>query len=104
MSKTVFSSKCKVLSEFWLYIRGNVENQQWKDFIEDQTESLLLAHLIHLDAISVKENPIGDLVLKELDETWEIFCEYLGIRNDLEYPDLENAFASRIWEEWEQAQ
>lgn len=101
MSKTHFSNMVKILSEFWVYVRGNVEDRVWIEFIEDNTDSLVLAYLLSNNAVSISDNASGNIVMDELTQTWNTFCEYVNIPNDIEYRDLEEAFASRIWRDGE---
>lgn len=101
MSKTHFSSMVNILSEFWVYVRGNVEDKLWIDFIEDNTDSLVLAYLLSNNAVSISDNASGNIVADELTETWNTFCAMIPIPNDIEYRDLEEAFDSKIWRDGE---
>ena len=97
MSKTPFSSLCKVLGELWLYGRNSLDGQEWEEFFEDNAESLVLAYLIDLGAVSINGNTSGNLAKAELEGAWEDFCFLINIPNGLTYRNLEEAFLSRVF-------
>jgi hypothetical protein len=90
MYKTPFSDRCKILGELWLNYREEAQtNEEWKNFFEYNDVSLPLAYLIWQDMVTPSKS--GEAVIF-VDETWEIFCDYLVIDPIELYEDLSDAF------------
>lgn len=92
MSKTPFSNKCDILGALWLNYREEAEtNEAWKAFFDYNDMSLPMAHFI-ADGIV---NPSGDgEAIRLIDETWELFCQYIDIDPEKLYEDISAAFES----------
>ena len=92
MSKTTFSSKATILGDLWLYYREDIKgNEAWEDFFQYNDVALPLAYVISMGYATINEDNDGVMYI---DETWDTFCEYIGIDPDGEYKDIGDAFAS----------
>lgn len=90
MNKTNFSEKCNIIGDLWLYYQGEAQaNELWADFFAYNDLALPMAHMIANDLVIVS----GDGRAEEfIDETWNMFCEYINIDPDGWYKDLVEAF------------
>lgn len=92
MNKTSFSEKCRILGDLWLYYRNDIETSpEWQDFFGYNDISLPSAYMIASDILI----PSGDSRVEQfIDETWEMFCEYIEIDPDGWYQSLDEAFGA----------
>jgi hypothetical protein len=87
-----FSSKCNVLGDLWLYYREDAKaNEAWEAFFTYNDVSLPLSYGIAQGHVILNEE--GDLEVF-VDETWDMFCEYIGIDPEGEYEDINSAWAA----------
>ena len=86
-----FSRKCEILADLWLNQRGD---EQLEDFIEYNDIGLPLAYAFAEDLAK----PTG-LAEKYIEETYALFCEALGLPDDVEWQSLEDMFAESQWQE-----
>jgi hypothetical protein len=88
MSKTNFSDKCKVIGDLWLFYREDIRgNEAWEDFFGYNDIALPLAYLIASD-IALP----GEDAEQYINETWDMFCDYIGIDPDGKYSSIADAF------------
>ena len=88
MSKTVFLTKCMILGDLWLNFREEIKDiQDWKDFFDWADIGLPIAYL-HAENY-VKSTASGNEIVQE---TWEVFCNMLGIDVDGKWSTLEECF------------
>lgn len=92
MLKTNFSEKCKVLGELWLYYREDAStNDGWSSFFEINDIALPLSYMIDSGLAIVA----GDGRAEEyIDQTWTMFCDFIGIDPDGWYKTIEEAFSA----------
>lgn len=92
MSSTPFSKKCDILGSLWLNYREEAEtNEAWKAFFDYNDVALPLSYFI-ADGIV---NPSDDgEAMRLVDETWELFCQYIDIDQEAMYEDISAAFAA----------
>lgn len=91
MNKTSFSEKCKILGELWLFYREDAEkNEAWNDFFTYNDVSLPLAYMLAEDIAIVSGDGKAEAFI---DETFEMFCEYIEIDPEGWYQNLGDAFA-----------
>ena len=92
MSSTPFSNKCDILGALWLNYREEAEtNEAWKAFFDYNDVALPLSYFI-ADGIV---NPSDDgEAMRLVDETWELFCQYIDIDQEAMYEDISAAFAA----------
>ena len=90
MNKTAFSEKCSILGDLWLFYREeSKDNEAWGEFFAVNDISLPLSYMISNNLAIVS----GDGSAEEfIDETWDIFCDYIEIDPDGWYQNLEEAF------------
>lgn len=92
MSKTPFSNKCDILGMLWVNYREDAKkNEAWNDFFSYNDIGLPLAYVL-AENIAVP-SPIQegkDISDAEdiIEETWNIFCEYIDIDPEEFYGDL----------------
>ena len=92
MSKTPFSNKCEIIGALWLNYREEAEsNEAWKAFFNYNDMSLPMAYLLADGVVIPGED--GD-AFTLIDETWEMFCEYIEIDPEELYEDISVAFAA----------
>ena len=92
MNKTGFSEKCQILGDLWLFYKDNVlGNKEWEDFFAVNDVALPLCYMIANDIAIVS----GDGQAEQfIDETWDMFCEYIEIDPEGWYQNLTEAFAA----------
>lgn len=92
MNKTSFSEKCSILGDLWLHYREDAKNiEAWNDFFTVNDVALPLAYMLKSDIALVS----GDGSAEEfIDETWDMFCNYIEIDPEGWYRDLGEAFAA----------
>ena len=85
-----FSTKCSVLGDLWAFYREDIQSSEaWLDFFKYNDVALPLAYCIDRDyAVMVEDSEAVSFI----DETWEMFCEYINIPEDGEYADISAAF------------
>ena len=90
MNKTNFSEKCSILGDLWLNYREDiVGNEAWETFFAFNDISLPLSYMIDRGLALVS----GDGQAEEyIDETWEMFCEYIEIDPEGWYQNIDEAF------------
>lgn len=90
MNKTRFSEKCSILGDLWLYYREDAaRNETWGNFFMYNDVALPLAYMISQDLALVS----GDGRAEEyIDETWDMFCEFIEIDPDGWYQNINEAF------------
>ena len=88
--KMNFSDKCKVLGELWLYYREDAQsNVDWDMFFQYNDIALPMAWGINNGLVSMVE----DSGLEEyIDETWEMFCDYISIDPEGKYDGIAAAW------------
>jgi hypothetical protein len=91
MSKTPFSNKCEILGALWLNYREEAEtNEAWKEFFEYNDISLPMAYFIADGIVSPTDDGSAYILI---DETWEMFCQYIEIDPEKMYADIAEAFS-----------
>ena len=89
MSKTTFSSKCRILGDFWLDYREDAKSDEnWQEFFEWADIGLPLA--FHVDRGYV-DNP-SSLGIEMIENTWNVFCEMCSVDPDGDYINLVDVF------------
>jgi hypothetical protein len=92
MSKTPFSNKCLILGSLWLNYREEAKaNEAWSEFFAYNDISLPMSYMLSEGFVQPKNK---EAVEEIIDETWEIFCEYINIDPDEKYEDIGDAFDS----------
>jgi hypothetical protein len=87
-----FLSKCKVLGELWLFYREEANaNEQWRNFFNYNDIALPASYLI--SSKYVTENEDSEL-MSFIDESWEMFCEYIDINPDANYESIVDAWGA----------
>ena len=88
--KMNFSDKCKVLGELWLLYREDAKtNEAWDAFFTYNDVSLPMAWGISDGLVSdVEDSGLEDYI----DETWEMFCEYISIDPNGQYANIAAAW------------
>ena len=87
-----FSTKCSVLGDLWAYYREDIQSSEaWMDFFKYNDVALPLSYMIDREYVTVNENSEATSFV---DETWDMFCEYINIPEDGEYANLTAAFAA----------
>lgn len=90
MSKTIFSTKCEILGDLWLFYREDIKNNQaWMDFFEYNDVALPLAYVVKERYATINE---GSDAVAFINETWDMFCEYVQIDKDGKYDNIAEAF------------
>jgi hypothetical protein len=90
MSKTTFLTKCDILGDLWLFYREDIKgNEAWEEFFQYNDVALPLAYMVKEEYAFINEDSDGT---SYINETWETFCDYLGIDPDIEYGDIREAF------------
>lgn len=90
MSKTTFSNKCEILGDLWLYYREDIRgNEAWEEFFAYNDVALPLAYILRQEYATISEE--GEAV-DYINETWEMFCDYISVDSDGEYSDLTGVF------------
>lgn len=85
-----FSTKCDVLGDLWAYYREDIQSSEaWLDFFKYNDVALPLAYAIDNGYATINE---ASEAPSFIDETWEMFCEYINIPEDGEYANLTAAF------------
>ena len=85
-----FSTKCDILGDLWAYYREDIQDSEaWLEFFKYNDVALPLAYMISNDYAMVNEDSEAPSFI---NETWEMFCEYINIPEDGEYADLAAAF------------
>ena len=93
MSKTLFSSKCQVLGELWLYYKEDaVKNENWADFFRWADVALPLSYVVW-QGIAVLSDEDND-GQRFINEAYDVFCQMIGIDKDIDYPTLGDAFGA----------
>lgn len=89
MSKTTFSSKCRILGDFWLDYREDAnKDENWQQFFFWGDIGLPLA--FHIDR-GYAENPSNDGI-EVIEETWKVFCDMCNVDPDGDYLNLSDIF------------
>lgn len=89
MSKTPFSSKCDVLAGLWLYYRDEAQkNSDWVDFFRYNDVGLPLSYVLAENLVDAATEDGTQII----EETWQMFCEYINIDPDGEYASIVDAF------------
>ena len=85
-----FSDKCNVLGDLWLLYREDAKtNEAWDAFFTYNDVALPMAYGINEGYVSLVENSgLEDYI----DETWEMFCEYIDIDPSGEYANITAAW------------
>jgi hypothetical protein len=92
MYKMDFSTKCDVLGDLWAYYREDIQSSEaWLDFFKYNDVALPLAYCVDRGYVVMTEDSEA---YSFVDETWEMFCEYINIPEDGEYANLTEAFAA----------
>jgi hypothetical protein len=87
-----FSTKCSVLGDLWAYYREDIQSSEaWMDFFKYNDVALPLSYMIDREYVTVNEDSEATSFV---DETWDMFCEYIDIPEDGEYANLTAAFAA----------
>lgn len=85
-----FSNKCAVLGELWLFYREDAAaNESWDQFFRVNDIALPASYLISAGYVEMTDD--NDLE-KYVDETWQMFCEFISIDPDGEYKSIVEAF------------
>jgi len=85
-----FSTKCNILGDLWAFYREDIQSSEaWLDFFKYNDVALSLAYMIDGGYAIINE---ASEAPSFIDETWEMFCEYIDIPADGEYADLSAAF------------
>ena len=83
-TNTPYSSKCMILSEFWLNYR---DEEGFEDFIEYNDLALPLSFAIAENII--ESTPVAEIYILE---GWELLCNALGLDSKQNYQTLEDMF------------
>jgi len=84
--------KCAVLGELWLNYREEANtNEYWAQFFRVNDISLPAAYLIDAGYVEITSDSDLD---EFINETWEMFCEFISIDPDRHYDDLYDAWDS----------
>jgi hypothetical protein len=79
-----------VLGDLWAFYREDIASSEaWQDFFKYNDVALPLAYMIDGGYATINE---ASEAPSFIDETWEMFCEYIDIPADGEYDDLSAAF------------
>lgn len=90
MSKTLFSSKCQVLGELWLYYREDAaNNENWREFFQWADIGLPMAYMAWQGVVTIKAE--GE---EYVNNAYDVFCEMISIDPSVEYPSLGHAFGA----------
>lgn len=90
MNKTLFSEKCQILGDLWLYYREDAErNELWEEFFFVNDVALPLSYMITANLAIVSGDGEAE---KLIDETWTMLCEYLGVDPEGWYTSLMDIF------------
>ena len=85
-----FSTKCDILGDLWAYYREDIQDSEaWLEFFKYNDVALPLAYMISNDYAMVNEDSEAPSFI---NETWEMFCEYINIPADGDYKDIGEAF------------
>ena len=85
-----FSSKCSILGDLWAYYREDIQSSDaWLEFFKYNDVALPLAYMITNDYATINEDSDASTFI---DETWDMFCEYIDIPADADYKDIGEAF------------
>lgn len=88
MSKTLFSSKCRVLGELWLYYRDeSSQHNEWEQFFDWADIALPLAYMSWQELVTVKPD-----ARRYIDDAWTTFCEMIEIDSTIEYDSIQSAW------------
>jgi hypothetical protein len=79
-----FNAKCDILSDLWL---GYKHNKEYADFFDYNDIGLPLAF-----ALSQKIVEVSVLSETYINETFDLFCEALGLDSEEEYESLDEMF------------
>jgi hypothetical protein len=92
MSNTPFSNKCLILGSLWLNYREDArENEAWSDFFSYNDIGLPMSYMLSEGFVQPKDK---EAVEEMIDETWEIFCDYINIDPNEKYENIGDAFDS----------
>ena len=85
-----FLSKCKVLGELWIFYQEESKTSDaWTDFFTYNDIALPSAHIITEGYV----NPVeGSMIYEFIDETWDMFCEYIDIDPNGNYDGIISAW------------
>ena len=82
--------KCRILGDLWADYREDIRSsEQWLRFFKYNDVALPLAFMVDRDYATMNEESEAPTFI---EETWEMFCEYINISPDEEYADLSEAF------------
>ena len=85
-----FSTKCNILGDLWAFYREDIESSEaWQEFFKYNDVALPLAYMISNDYAMINEDSEASTFI---DETWDMFCEYIDIPADGDYKDIREAF------------
>lgn len=85
-----FLSKCKVLGELWLFYREDAAtNEAWSQFFSYSDVALPAAYIINEGYVNEEVEPELEAFI---DESWEIFCEYIDIDPNGNYEGIAEAW------------
>lgn len=93
MSKTPFSSKCRVLGQLWLYYqKDSQDNKGWANFFAWADISLPLSYILSEGFAVSSDTEDGNYGRELIEETWIKFCEMIDIDPDEEYKNINEAW------------
>lgn len=88
-----FLNKCSVLGDLWAFYREDiVENEAWMDFFKYNDVALPLTYMIDRGYASIIESNEEGVTF--VNETWDMFCDYIDIDPEGEYENIGDAFAA----------
>lgn len=87
-----FSNKVDILGDVWMFYREDIKgNEAWEEFFSYNDIALPLAYMIKNEYATINED--SDAV-GYIEETWDMFCDYISIDPNGEYVDVTEAFAA----------
>jgi hypothetical protein len=90
MSKTPFSSKCAILGSLWLNYREDAaKNETWSSFFAYNDIALPMAYCLAEGLVKLNEEDGGEDII---EETWQMFCEFISIDAEGKYENIAQAF------------
>lgn len=75
MDKTPFSKRVEILGDFYAAVQGNADILS-HEFLQDNAETLWICLASNVNYVTVN-NDYAWFV----NDTWDSFCEYLGVDN-----------------------
>ena len=87
-----FSNKCEILGDLWLFYREDIKgNEAWEEFFSYNDVSLPLAYMLKSNYVTINEDSDA---IGYINETWEIFCDYISVDPEKDYEDIAGVFAA----------